>query len=103
MPRVIYQAQADRDIRAHIEYLRDRSEFDRIRRFEEDLRALERILAGFPEAGRALTQGAGKTLRRIRLRRLPLFVWYMWEPDRDELTLVRVFHVKQLTPTPRLP
>lgn len=103
MRRLVYLPRAQLDVRAQIEYLRERGEIDRIRGFDEDLTALEDLLVSFPHAGRELVGEGQKSLRRIGLRRSPLFVWYVYEPDRDEVTLVRVFHTKQRTPIPRPP
>lgn len=102
MGRLVYGPHAQRDIAEHIRYLRGHGQVERLRRFDEALTALELTLTQFPKAGRELTQGASATLRRIGLRRIPLFVWYLYEPEREEVTIVRLFHVKQETPEPRL-
>jgi plasmid stabilization system protein ParE len=101
--RFVYAPDAQQDVRAHIRYLLEHGETERADRFEQELLMLERRLMEFPRAGRELIQGSRRTLRRIGLRRMPLFVWYMYEPEREEITVVRLFHVKQLTPPPRIP
>lgn len=103
MLHVIYGPHFQRDVRAHIDYLRSHDEIDQILRLDEDLVELEELLIRFPQAGREISREGGESLRRLRIRRAPLLVWYAFEPDRDELTLVRLFHAKQMTPVPRLP
>ncbi|MDE3102040.1 MAG: type II toxin-antitoxin system RelE/ParE family toxin [Chloroflexota bacterium] len=101
--KLIYAPRAQEDVREHVAYLRRKGETVRLRRFDEALATLEVGLLAFPRSGRALTQGPRRSVRRIGLRYLPLFVWYVYEPERDEITIVRLFHVKQSTPPPPAP
>ena len=102
MLRVIFGPHFQRDLRAHTAYLRSQGDLDRIRRLDEDLAALEETVQRFPQVGRELTREVDSSLRRLRLRHAPLFVWYVFEPERNEIALIRLFHARQLTPDPRV-
>lgn len=70
-----------------------------------DLDTLKSLLSQFPEAGRELDRAGARTLRKLKLRRAALFVWYLFDPERGPgvVELYRFFHARQLRPDPRLP
>lgn len=98
MRRVTFHPDFERDLEEQVEHLRARGDADGIRGLAEDLTALEETVRAFPRIGRELLREPDQVVRKLKLRRAPLFVWYTFEPDRDEITLVRLFHSKRRTP-----
>lgn len=102
MPRVVFHGDFERDVRKQIAYLRAQGDEARVFGLLEDLAELKELLASFPEAGRELTRQGTESLRKLKARRSPFFVWYSFEPDLDEVTFFRLFHGRQRTREPRL-
>lgn len=103
MARVVLDVHAERDLAAHYRYLVAIDDAARLRRLDEELTRAAELLAAFPELGYELLREPGRSLRRLRLGRIPLFLWYVFESEADLVTLLRVFHVRQQEPTPALP
>lgn len=76
-------------------------EWDRLQILGQDLDDLVQLLTRFPDAGRELDREGSHTLRKLRLRRVPFYVWYR-TADGEDTWLVRLFHVRQRTPRPRM-
>jgi plasmid stabilization system protein ParE len=93
-----------RDVGAIVERLAEQQEWSWVEKLGDDLEHLERIISAFPAAGRSLAARGTRELRKLRLRRCPFVVWYLWEPASPEgpVSLVRMFHVRQWTPAPRI-
>jgi hypothetical protein len=93
------------DVRAVVAHLEQDSAWRWISIIAADLETLNALLSHFPEAGRELDRAGAKTLRRLKLHRAPLFVWYSFDPSTGQglVELHRLFHLRQETPEPRLP
>ena len=62
------------------------------------------MLDRFPMIGKEFGREGTQVLLRLRTRRAPFYVWYLYDTagGRDGLvTLLRLFHTKQQTPAPR--
>lgn len=52
----------------------------------------------FPEAGVELARDGAMTVRRLRLKRAPFYVWYLVDLRKGRrVTFFRLFHARQLT------
>lgn len=105
MPRrVEYADDFSRDLRAEVDYLRRRREWSWIATLQEDLAELAEMLTVFPASGRELAREGSETLRKLRLRRAPLYAWYTVDPTvpHGPIRFMRLFHVRQKTPAPRM-
>jgi hypothetical protein len=70
----------------------------------DEIDAAEDLLGQFPDAGVELRQDGAMTVRRLRLKRVPFYVWYLVDVRKGRrVTLFRLFHARQRTPEPRLP
>lgn len=85
-------------------YLRGHREWGWIALLQEDLAEVEAMLLRFPESGFELAREGTETLRRLKLRRAPFFVWYSADSRSHgaEVRFLRLFHTRQKTPKPRL-
>lgn len=101
MSAVRYAATFWRDASAAIRYAIEQGEGHWATQLVDDIKELERLLTDFPDAGRELDRIAETSLRKMKLRRCPYFVWYTTDPHN--VVLARLFHARQLTPAPRLP
>jgi len=85
-------------------HLHDEQEWSWLQRLWDEVDAAEDLLGRFPEAGVELARDGAMTVRRLRLKRAPFYVWYLVDLRRSRrVTLFRLFHARQLTPEPRLP
>lgn len=68
-----------------------------IARLRSVLRTITLRLASFPALGQELEEYAGRSIRVIRLGRLPYLLWYTFDPaDRDApVWLLFLMHEKQ--------
>lgn len=105
MPRVEYEDVFSADLSAELSYLRARQERAWITNLHDDLAELTALLTHFPEAGRELARKRTVTLRKLRLRRAPFYIWYTFDSAiaNGPVRFLRLFHVRQRTPEPRLP
>lgn len=101
MRAIRYAATFWRDANAEIRYAIEHGEERWSRQLAEDIVDVERLLTDFPDAGRELDRIGETTLRKMKLRRCPFLVWYTTDPQK--VVIARLFHVRQLTPEPRLP
>lgn len=75
-----------------------------MQRLWDEIDAAEDLLEQFPEAGVELRQDDAMTVRRLRLKRVPFYVWYLVDLRKGRrVTLFRLFHARQLARDPRLP
>jgi len=86
-------------------YLQERGEPAWIDKLAADIDALKTLLAAYPSSGRKLAERGSVVLRKLRLRQTPYYVWYSTDEAEpgSAVTLVRLFHARQLAPEPRLP
>lgn len=106
MARVVYAEEFSTDLRRQVEYLRRLQEFGWIRTLREDLDDVAGLLSGFPLLGTELTREGTETLRKLRLRRAPFFLWHSYDEAAGSdgpMLFLRLFHTRQKTPAPRLP
>jgi plasmid stabilization system protein ParE len=83
--------------------LHHEQEWSRLQRLWDEIDAAEDLLGQFPEAGVELAQEGAMTVRRLRLKRIPFYVWYIVDLRKGGgVTLFRLFHARQLTPEPHL-
>jgi plasmid stabilization system protein ParE len=85
-----------------VAHLKETRDVDRILGLFSSGSELIELLRRFPESGRELASEGPESLRAIRLRHAPFLVWYRYHADLDEVTLYRMFHVRQDRPPPRL-
>lgn len=78
-------------------------DIERIDGLLQDIAALRKLVAEFPEAGQELSRKGSESLRMMRLRRASFIAWYRAAIDRDEVTMYRLFHFRQRKPKPGLP
>jgi plasmid stabilization system protein ParE len=103
LARVTFTATFVTDLSRQTMDLEAGEEWSRLDHLAEDIGALRDRLSRFPELGRELTRERERSLRRIAVGRLPYFVWYLCDLRGEGLVEVqRIFHTRQLTPTPRL-
>lgn len=92
------------DLRAEVNYLGGQREWDWIVLLHDDLAEAEAMVLRFPNSGFELAHQGTESLRRLRMRRAPFFVWYSADaasPDRV-VRFLRLFHTRQRAPKPRL-
>ena len=85
------------DLEVHLAYLTARGEISWILQLQDDMTKAETLLSAFPEAGPAIR--GGRRVRRLRLRPTPYVLWYSFDAGRRRLTLLRLFHAYQRTPS----
>lgn len=90
------------DLSRQIAILVQADEWTRVDALGLELGAISSRLIRFPEIGRELIGDSRHTLRRIALGRSPYFAWYRVDRRSNVVRLVRLFHARQRTPTPRL-
>ena len=75
-----------------------------MQRLWDEIDAAEDLLGQFPDAGVELREDGAMTVRRLRLKRVPFYVWYLVDLRQGRrVTLFRLFHARQLAPESRLP
>ena len=101
---LVLAADFVKDVTAHVRWLTARREWSRIEGLERGLAEVEKQLAWLPACGVIMQREGGAGLRKGILRKLPMAVWYGYlEADADAaIHLLRLFHVRQSTPTPYL-
>ena len=67
----------------------------------EDLIAAGELLAAFPYAGPELSNRGAESLRRLKLPHTPFIVWYVVASGGATVTFLRLFHTRQVLPSPR--
>jgi len=66
----------------------------------------ETLLSHFPLSGSELSRTDTHTLRRLRLRRAPFYVYHLFDEATGRVgpvRFLRLFHTGQSTPGPQLP
>lgn len=87
------------DVAIQIAALEAEHEWAWLEILEQDLDLAIQLLARFPDAGRVLASDGARSLRKLRLRRAPYYLWYR-TADGEDTYLVRLFHVRQRTARP---
>ena len=100
MRAVRASARFTADVAEQIATLAAAQEWSWLGILEQDLDETAQLLTRFPDAGRELTRAGSVSLRKLRLRRAPFYVWYR-TGEGEQTRLVRLFHVRQRTPRPR--
>jgi plasmid stabilization system protein ParE len=90
------------DARLQLALLVENGEWTRIDNLAEDLELAHRRLISFPELGRELLADKDHTLRQFLLGQVPYLIWYRLHRRTDIVRFVRLFHVHQRTPKPRM-
>ena len=89
------------DLEAQLSWLASGGDTGRIERLEGGVEEVLELLSQFPGVG-TLEAGDGTTnLRRLIMRTLPYVVWFRTGGSPD-VWLLRLFHVRQERPVPRL-
>ena len=100
MRKVIPGTRFAAEVAVQVAALHAAAEWSWVATLEQDLDETSQLLARFPDAGRELARDGERTLRKLRLRRAPFYVWYR-TAEGEDTRLVRLFHVRQRTPRPR--
>lgn len=106
MARVNYGDAFARDIENDVQYLKRTQEPDWIETLEEDLAELEALLERFPLAGVERESQGSQVLLKMRTRRAPFYLWYIYDAAAASdgvVTFLRLFHIRQQTSEPRFP
>jgi len=89
------------DLRAQTRHLIEDDRPDWAERLIEDVELVGRLLASSPLAGAMEVERAGRSVRRLVLRKLPFVVWYHWPERSRKVVVLRLFHVRQSRPIPK--
>jgi hypothetical protein len=106
LPRVEYADAFARDLDHDVQYLKAIDEPSWLETLEEDLTELEALLEHFPLAGLEQQREGSQVMLKMRTRRAPFYVWYIFDspagPD-GIVTFLRLFHTRQRTPELHFP
>jgi len=105
VPRVDYGDEFARDLENDVRYLQRIQEPGWIATLEQDLSELEALLGEFPLAGVERARTGSQLMLKMRMRRAPFHVWYIYDPAAGVdgvVTFIRLFHTRQQTPELRL-
>lgn len=90
-----------RDVKAQVEWLEGEGRSEQTDGLEAALAEATMLLAARNGVGALEATESGLELRRLLLRRLPFVIWFQAGPGR-EVWLLRLFHVRQARPHPRV-
>jgi plasmid stabilization system protein ParE len=90
-----------KDVKAQVAWLEGEGRGDQTDGLEVALEEAVSLLASQNGVGALEASEGGLELRRLLLRRLPFVIWFQAGPGR-EVWLLRLFHVRQARPHPRL-
>lgn len=99
--RVRLHADFLRDLTSQLAWLVAKGEQGKIDHLEVGIEEAIALLSEFPLVGILEAAEGTLELRRLILRRLPYVVWFQAGPSKD-VWLLRLFHVRQDRPRPRL-
>jgi len=90
------------DFERQIAWLERRAELGWIEGLEADVIRAVDLLSAYPAAGVLQHQEGSIALRRLVLSSTPYLAWYVYDEGvpAGDLWLVRLFHSRQLRPTP---
>jgi plasmid stabilization system protein ParE len=101
--RIQLHAAFKADVAAQLAFLEERGDVRRAEGLLQDLKALSALVSDFPEAGRELHRVGDQSLRMMPLRRASYVAWYVASPEKELVTLYRLYHDRQSKPEPHVP